>query len=343
MPARVHAHACTGALPAANFSLTMATHVPKTFGEIPQLLDTAVTAGSYDGVHLGHRAMADRVHSIGAERGLASVLVTFHPHHRVFFGRADEPFMLTDLEEKLALLSDTRMDHLVVLPFVSELAGMDSTEFMQRVLVEALGARLFLVGHDQAIGRDQIRGPESLSVEAEGMQLEVESIDPVALGAEPVSSTAIRGMLMAGDVRRAREALGAPYTLGGRVVHGDGRGRELGYPTANLEIAEPFKLVPAPGIYAIRAEGRGVEADGMLYVGNRPTFGQGARAVEAFLMDYEGDLYGRTLRVHLLERLRGDVRFESADDLARQMRADEVSARRFFEDARRALRELRGC
>ncbi len=316
----------------------MKRYLVRTLDDIPQFRDSAVTVGSFDGVHVGHRAIIESLHGEARTRNLTSVAITFEPHHRVFFGREPKPFLLTDLDEKLELLADTPVDSALVLPFGNELAGLPARSFLERILLERLGAKLFLVGHDQAIGNDQIRGPERIAREAEGLGLDVETVAPIVIDGTPVSSTRIRTALTEGDTSLALSLLGRPYLLTGRVVHGDERGRELGYPTANITLDEPFKLVPAPGVYIATAQvldapSSDLPIRAMLYLGTRPTFGESQPVIELFLLDWSGDLYDSRLRVFMHERVRGDKRFVTAKALVDQIRHDEEVTRVWF-DAR---------
>lgn len=303
------------------------TYLLDSLDDVPKLVGTAVTVGSYDGVHRGHRAMIARLRAEAQARGLSSLLVTFHPHHRVFFGREHTPFLLTDRDEKVELLLHTGMEAIVVLPFAQSLARMSAREFVRDILSERLGCRLLLVGHDQAIGRDQRRGPAEIGAIAGSVGIDVASVEPIRSGQESVSSTSIRTLLRYGDVNAAAELLGYRYLLTGQVAYGQARGRTLGYPTANLTLRDPFKLLPSDGVYVAMADPADGGGNGMLYIGRRPTFGDGPRMVELFLLDWEGDLYGRSLRVHLVERLRGDMTFGSSEELTRQIRLDEARTR----------------
>lgn len=315
----------------------MKRHLVRHLEEIPRLADTAVTVGSFDGVHLGHRAIIDSLRDAARTRNLTSVAITFEPHHRVYFGREPKPFLLTDLDEKLSLLEETPVDNALVLPFGRELAEMSARSFLERILIERLGAKLFLVGHDQAIGRDQVRGPKRISGEAADLGIDVETVAPVVTDDSPVSSTRIRSALADGDTSFALSLLGRPYLLTGRVVHGNERGRQLGYPTANIVLDESYKLVPAPGVYVATAQVFDVpsassQIHAMLYLGTRPTFGESPSIIELFLIDWSGDLYDSRLRVFIHRRVRGDMRFESASALVEQIRRDEEVTRAWFRE-----------
>jgi riboflavin kinase / FMN adenylyltransferase len=315
----------------------MKTHVIQSLDRIPRFEHTAVTVGNFDGVHTGHRAVIRQLESCAGARGLDPVVITFHPHHRVFFGHADAPFLLTDLDEKLLLLQDTPLAHVVVLPFSHELAEMTAEEFTAVILRDHLDAKCLLVGHDQAMGRNQRRGAELREV-AHSAGMDTHTLDPVIEGDETVSSTAIRRAVGQGDVDTANRLAGYPYIISGYVESGDKRGRTLGYPTANVRTVDPFKLIPADGIYIadvrIAAQAPGLDTPavtGMLYVGTRPTFyGNGERVIEVSLLDFDGDIYDRHVRVSVLSHIRDDMKFNSADELTAQMTLDEQATRKYI-------------
>jgi riboflavin kinase / FMN adenylyltransferase len=306
--------------------------------DIPSLQDTAVTVGSFDGVHRGHISVLERLCADAAKHDLSSVVITFEPHHRLFFGRESEPFLLTDVDEKLALMTDSCVDRALVLPFDRDLAGMHAVEFVRRILSERLGAKRLLIGHDQAIGRDQVRGPDSIRRLVNQTGVEVVTCEPVNVQGNVVSSTRARTALKQGDFELAVDLLGHPYPITGRVIHGDARGRELGYPTANISLRESHKLLPAPGVYVATADvitppDNGAispatgSVRGMLYIGSRPTFGDGNTVIEFFVLDWSGDLYGATLRIQVHKRLRGDMQFAGPSELIEQIKRDEELTR----------------
>ncbi len=324
----------------------MNTYVPSNIEDAPHLGGTAVTIGNFDGVHRGHREVIGQLRHAARETDLESVVVTFQPHHRAFFNPDAEPFLLTDMDEKLTLLRETQVDNAVVLPFNRTLASLSAADFLRRVLRGRFGVRMLLVGHDQALGADQLRGRDAIAPVAGSHGIEVASVAPVSVSAGVISSTSIRSMVADGRLDEAADALGAPYLLTGDVVHGHGEGRSLGYPTANIALAEPRKLMPADGIYVatvqvLHREESGapdhavwrpvLSAGGMLYIGSRPTFGQtGARAVEVALLDFDGDLYGSRLRLEVHARLRGDRKFDTRQELVAQIRADEEQTRQLL-------------
>ena len=294
---------------------------------------TVVTIGAYDGVHLGHRAVIARVRAMAADLGCGSAVVTFDRHPATVVRPESAPKLLTDLEQKLELLGRTGLDHAVVLRFDEERSRESAEDFVREVLVGCLRARAVVVGHDFHFGHRR-RGNVLLLQEMGALLgFDVLGVSLVAddHGGEVISSTRIRQLLSAGDVAGAAGLLGRPYEVRGTVARGDGRGgRQLGYPTANVTVPDEI-LLPAEGIYAGWYERPTSEVyPAAISVGRRPTFHDAASAtpvLEAYLLDFEGDLYGERGRVRFATRLRDEERFESVDGLVRQMAVDVEAAR----------------
>jgi riboflavin kinase/FMN adenylyltransferase len=271
-------------------------------------------------------------------RGARSLLVTFDRHPRSVFAPGSEPLLLTSSEEKMGLLRATGVDDIFVLPFDRAMAALTAREFMQQVLRERLGVTALVVGYDHHFGRPQ--GETFDDYVAIGREVGIDVVPARELEGEHVSSSAIRRALEGGDVAAAARLLGRPYTWTGRVVHGRGIGHRLGFPTANLEAVAPEKMLPARGAYAVRVKSEGVKreqsaveseawAAGMLNIGRRPTLDNGDDiSVEANVFDIDHDLYGQTLTLAFVERLRPEQRFDSEAALAQQLRHDEEAARR---------------
>jgi riboflavin kinase/FMN adenylyltransferase len=269
-----------------------------------------LAVGEFDGVHIGHREVI---------RGADSVL-TFEPHPRTVVAPESAPKLLTTLEQKADLIAALGVEELIVIPFDGTFAAQSPESFIEHVLVEQLGAEQVSVGENFRFGH-RARGDAALLVSQDAFETRV--ADLVELDGEIVSSTHIRGVVAAGAVGDAARLLGAPFGMRGIVAHGDKRGRTLGFPTANL-VPDPRLAVPDHGVYACRASVPGMgEWTAAVSIGVRPTFVTGrGLLVEAFLLDFEGDLYGRELRLDFVERLRGEKRFDSVDALVEQMRAD---------------------
>lgn len=298
--------------------------------------ESAVTIGAYDGVHLGHRAVIGQVRSIADRRGLQTVVVTFDRHPASVVRPDTAPLLLTDLDQKLELLDAAGVDATYVVHFDEVRAKEAAADFVAEVLVGCLTTRAVVVGEDFHFGHQRggnvallrsMGADHGFSVE--GLELRGPDGAPAAPDAI-VSSTAIRARLAAGDVAGATALLGRPHEVRGTVEHGDKRGRELGFPTANLQI-DPEVQLPADGIYAGWFE----RADGTVHptamsLGHRPTFyerPQGAPLLECNLLDFAGDLYGEPVRVRFVERLRGEIRFDGVEPLIAQMRADVDATR----------------
>ena len=294
----------------------------------PDVAGTVVTVGTFDGVHRGHHDVLRRLGERGRALGLRSVLVTFDGHPLDLLRPEAAPLQLTPGREKLEAVAPTGIDYLAVLPFTRELAGLEADAFVDRVLLDRLRMRSLFVGHDHGFGRGRSGDAATLTALGAERGFAVEVIPPVVSpGGRTASSTAVRAAVEAGDLEVASELLGRPYGALGRVVPGEQRGRVLGYPTLNVALPEPRKLLPPDGVYAVRVQTPTGAFGGMLNLGGRPTFGDARRSLEAHLFDAAGDWYGRTVRVDFVRRLRDVQRFDSADALVAQLQVDAQQAR----------------
>jgi riboflavin kinase / FMN adenylyltransferase len=282
---------------------------------------SVATVGFFDGVHLGHRAVFDRVVAAARDRRVASVAVTFDRHPREVLTPGREPPLLTTLERKADLIDALGMEALVVLEFTEEFSKWPPEAFVQRVLVEGLQTRHAVVGSNFTFGHGATGTLATLIALGERSGFTVEGMGLVELEGRPVSSSSIRESLSAGDLHWPRRALGRRYAVDGRVVAGAGRGADLGYPTANLAVSERL-LLPKAGIYAGAAVVRGSRHVAAISVGTSPTFGGEPLHVEAFLLDFQGDVRGEPMAVEFWEWLREEERFDTAMDLVRQMKDD---------------------
>ncbi len=283
-----------------------------------------VTVGTFDGVHLGHQAILRYLVRRARANGGSSVVVTFDPHPREVV-RGEPVPLLTTIEERAELLEALGLDRFIVIPFTPAFARLSAEDFVERILVGRIGLKEIVIGYDHGFGRG--RGGDAALLEALGEKLgfAVDVIPPQVVEEHVVSSTEIRALLIdEGDVREAARLLGRPYALGGTVVEGARRGRSIGFPTANLEVEHPRKVIPKAGVYAVLATlDDGVTTlGGMMNIGRRPTFENTGLHLEVHLLDFEGDLYGRRLRIEFVERLRDERKFDSVDALVEQLSRD---------------------
>lgn len=292
----------------------------------PEARPSAVALGVFDGVHLGHRAILGTAVAHGREAGMPAIACTFDPQPSEILQPGRAPLPITTLDERLALIEGCGMDGAVVLPFTRELAAIEPEAFVKDVLLARLGAREIVVGFNHRFGRGA-RGDVAL-LRSLGARLGFRAHvgEPLMVGGVAVSSTEIRAALQRGDLDAAARLLGRSYTLPGTITHGAGRGRTLGFPTANVAPSRP--VLVAAGVYACTAEVGGRKERAVVNVGVRPTFNETALAVEAYLLDFSGDIYDQTITLTFMSRIREERRFPSVDALRAQIEADVAEARR---------------
>ncbi|MFZ4526788.1 MAG: riboflavin biosynthesis protein RibF [Chlorobium sp.] len=297
-------------------------------------LPSVVTAGSYDGVHKGHRMILDRMVAVAESRQLRSVVVTFEPHPRRVLKDAvfGPPGLLTTLDEKIGLLAGAYVDLLFVVRFTVDFASQSSDDFIRNILVRLLGAQSIIVGYDHAFGRDRSGGCHTLETLGRELDFDVEVVDEVLIGNEHLSSTRIRTLLENGKIEEANEFLGSPYLITGTVVHGDKRGREIGFPTVNLELLDPNKLLPRAGVYLAQTVVNGEPFMAMMNIGVRPTVSaEGIKRVEAHLAGYSGTLYGQIIMFSLLKFIREEKKFSNLAELKIQLEKDKKTVEMYCE------------
>jgi riboflavin kinase/FMN adenylyltransferase len=294
----------------------------------PEVQGAAVTIGTFDGVHRGHLDLISQLVKSAADAGLHSVAITFEPHPLDVVNPSAAPPLLTVGDEKLDVLAETGLDHVVVLPFTHDLALLSATEFVDQVLRDRFRMKHLLIGHDHGFGRERAGNAAVLQTLGATRGFSVGIVEAVAAeDGRWVSSTGIRRAVAGGDLPRANELLGRPYSISGVVVPGAARGRSLGFPTLNLSQPSPRKLLPPDGVYAVRVRTRLGMFGGMMNLGPRPTFSEHERAIEAYLFDVSGDFYGQPVRIDVLKRLRDIRAFASPEALVKQIRNDESDAR----------------
>ncbi len=287
--------------------------------------DTLLTIGIFDGVHLGHKRLLETTASLAKKQDFLSGVVTFKDHpERVLRSRKELPY-LTSLEERLRLIKENGIDKIVALPFNEELAGLGAGEFVG-LLKKHLRMKGLVIGPDFALGKNRDGTIPKLRELGQDTGFSVTVVPPLVVGGEVVSSTAVRDALALGDMERATRLLGRPFSLRGQVVPGAGRGRNLGFPTANLDVA-PEQALPAEGIYASFAEVQGKKLPSITYIGRRPTFDSVKRAVEVHIFEFSENIYSKELKIDIILKIRDDRRFDTPDDLKRQIKEDVSKAR----------------
>lgn len=287
---------------------------------------TVVTVGTFDGIHLGHRAVLSYLHDRAAQRGMASLLVTFEPHPLLVLNPDAAPQLLTVGVEKKEYLAQCDIDYVTFLSFTHELSKLNPREFVQLLLNRYLMKEL-VIGFDHGFGKGRSGDSTVLKALGEEYGFDVDVVAAVTENERPVSSTLIRRSIAGGDLDTAAELLGRRYSISGRVVSGAGRGEGLGFRTVNLAVPDSHKLLPPDGVYAVWVETARGRIGGMMNQGGRPTFGDVDRVLEAHLFDFEGDLYGSEVKLSWCQRIRDTQRFSSAEVLREQLKKDEIAAR----------------
>ena len=286
-----------------------------------------VTLGNFDGVHRGHQEILRRLVARARDSGADAVALTFHPHPTAVLAPDRAPRLITDWRTRMERLAATGVDVIIVQRFTRAFSEIGAEDFVRRFLVSALGVQAVVVGHRVSFGHNRAGGTETLRRLGAACGFSVEVVGPVEADGILVSSSAVRTAIAAGDFRRARTLLGHPVAVAGRVIHGHHRGRQLGFPTANLRLSASLML-PPDGVYAVRVRFGGPARDAVANLGFNPTFQDRERGLEAHIFDLDEDLYGRRIEVQFVERLRGEIKFPSVEALAQQIARDAAAARR---------------
>ena len=306
------------------------------WSDVSETAPTAVTSGTFDGVHLGHQRILKQLIQVAKENHLSPTVITFDPHPQELI-RTKKPDIriLTDLDEKAAILEDLGISRLVVIRFDRELARLSPRTFVEQVVLNRLKAKWVIIGYDHAFGKDRGGNRDNLMSMRQDFGFQVGVVEPVILDGVVISSTKIRQALYRGDIQLANTYLGRPYIISGIVISGDTRGRMLGIPTVNLKPHHPKKLLPADGVYAGRAWVNSESYLAAISIGERPTFHTGGRVLEAHLVDFEGDMYGKEITLEFEQKIRDQIQFVSPSDLTSQMNKDIIVIKRMVSTPRR--------
>jgi riboflavin kinase/FMN adenylyltransferase len=286
--------------------------------------NAVVTSGTFDGVHVGHKKILSRLTEVARKSGGETVVITFWPHPRLVLYPDDKQLrLLNTFEEKAELLKKQGVNHLLRIPFTKEFSQLSSEDFITKILVEKIGTKKLVIGYDHHFGKNREGSFEQLKLNAPKYGFEVEEIPRQDVDHVTVSSTTIRKAIESADLDTANHLLGQPYMLSGRVVKGDQLGRQLGYPTANIEIDSIHKLIPADGIYAVHVHHASIPYKGALYIGNRPTVDGTKKVIEVNIFNFAKEIYGESLTVEFYKFIRGDQKFDSLEELKAQITIDK--------------------
>lgn len=289
-------------------------------------VQTVVTSGTFDGVHVGHQKILRNLANDALAANYKSVVATFWPHPRFVLAKEDNLKLLSTFEEKSALIANLGIDYLVKIPFTKEFSKLTSEQFIQNILVDKINTKRLVIGYDHKFGNNREGGFEYLKANEGKYGFTVEEIGRQDIEEVGVSSTKIRKALQSGDIAIASEYLGRNYSITGLVIGGSRIGREIGFPTANIEIQEKYKLVPADGTYAVWVDIRGVRHMGMLNIGMRPTVMGEDRRIEVNIFDFDTDIYNDELTIHFHSKLRLEQKFENLEQLKHQLAQDKIEA-----------------
>ncbi|SDG65251.1 bifunctional riboflavin kinase/FAD synthetase [Chitinophaga filiformis] len=297
---------------------------------LPALRRAVITIGTFDGVHSGHRYIIQQLQETAAACDGETVIITFDPHPREVLQPGGAPVkLLTTLEEKIELLSKQGIDHLVIVPFTKEFSELSARAYLEDFLIKKFNPHTIIIGYDHRFGHNREGGLELLEAEQNRYGFQLVEIPQQIVHDLAVSSTKIRKSLQDGNIQLANELLGYHYFLEGKVIHGDKMGRQLGYPTANIELPDPRKLIPAQGIYAIKVylDKQLSPLNGVMSIGTRPTFNGVDLRLEAHIFDFSQEIYDRMLRVEIISYIRANQKFDNIQDLIDQMDKDSLAAK----------------
>lgn len=304
-------------------------NVYRDLATIPDFRNTVVTIGSYDGVHSGHQAILKQVNQIAQSIGGESVLITFHPHPRLVVKPEDTSLkLITTIEEKIDLLEKYGVNHLVVAPFTKAFSQQTPDEYIQNFLVDKIHPKKIVIGYDHRFGNRREGNIEYLRKFEQRFNYQVQEIEKQAVDDIVVSSTKIRNSILIGDIQTATNLLNHPFTVQGKVVRGKQIGKTIGFPTANVAVENPHKIIPADGVYAARIFYENKAYTSMLYIGR--SLDNQYKTLEVNIFDFDENIYDKYLAVEFLARVRGDMRFDGVDALKTQLAEDKKSVRRFI-------------
>lgn len=299
--------------------------------EFTRLKNAVVTIGTFDGVHIGHRKIISGIKELAETTGGETVLLTFFPHPRMILHPEDESIKLINtINEKAGLLEELGIDHLIITPFSRDFSNQTAEEYILDVLVNKIGTKKIVIGYDHRFGKDRHGGLEDLLRLGPVYGFDVVEIPEQDINEVAISSTRVRTALLNGEIELANTFLGYPFFITGKVVRGDQIGRKIGYPTANIVIEEKYKLIPADGIFAVKATIGFIDYKGMAYIGSRPTMNGLNRNIEVNIFDFDEEIYNQQIRMEFYNFVRDDMKFSSLDELKAQIAQDKIDVERLL-------------
>lgn len=293
---------------------------------------TVVTLGTFDGVHIGHEAILDKICQSSLQEDLESIILTFFPHPRLIVSDNCDIKLLNTMDEKSQLLEKKGIQNFIIHPFDKAFSELSPREFVEQVLVQKLNIQKIIIGHDHKFGKNRAADFNDLLAFGKEFGFDVEEISAQQIDEVSISSTKIRNALMEGNITLANTFLGYTYMLNGNVVKGNQLGRTIGYPTANIEIPEEYKLIPKNGVYVVSVFLKGMLLKGMMNIGVKPTLGSNELSIEVHILNFSEDIYGKKIQVNILKRIRDEQKFASFNDLKNQLKKDKQDTIHFFEN-----------
>ncbi len=291
---------------------------------------TIVTIGTFDGVHVGHQKIVNRLISLGKEEQLKSIILTFFPHPRMVLQKDSSIKLINTIHERSAILDKLGLDYLLIKKFTTEFSRLSAEEFVKQILVDILNVKKVIIGYDHRFGRNRNADINDLIKYGKEFGFEVEQISAEDINNVAVSSTKIRKALSEGNIKIANRYLGYPFMLSGTIVQGKGIGKQLDYPTANINIEETYKLIPKYGSYVVKSIINNETVFGMMNIGMNPTVSGDSESVEVHFFNFEKSIYGENLQIDILERIRDEQKFQSIEDLKHQLKKDKLFSLNFI-------------
>lgn len=293
---------------------------------------SVVTIGTFDGVHIGHKAILNRLVQTAKKENLDSAVLTFFPHPRMVLQQNSEIKLINTINERISLLEKTGLDHVIIHPFTKEFSRMTASEYVEDILVNGLNVKKVIIGYDHRFGRNRTANIENLKEFGKIFDFEIEEISAKEIDDVAVSSTKIRNALNRGDVETANNYLNYEFMISGEIVKGKAIGRTINYPTANLHLEENYKLIPKNGVYIVKSKIDQNDIFGITSIGTNPTVGGIDKTIETHFLDFDQDLYGKTITIEFLKFIRDEAVFDSIDQLKKAIAQDEAIAKQFLKN-----------